>query len=90
MYPIKSGAALAAPAAPAFPDQYDAIFVHVLCINKQGRIQDFVLGGAYRDGNGGVPRPPNLPGCLGKRSKHHHLRPKTLATVFFFFALWKL
>ena len=21
----------------------------------QGRIQDFVLGGAYRDGNGGVP-----------------------------------
>ena len=22
---------------------------------KQGRIQDFVLGGAYRDGNGGVP-----------------------------------
>ena len=27
--------------------------------------------------------PPNLPGCLGKRSKHHHLRPKTLATGVF-------
>ena len=55
----------------------------------QGRIQDFVLGGAYRDGNGGVPL-RTLPRCLGKRSEHHHLRPKTLATgVFFvfFFAL---
>ena len=47
-----------------------------------------MLGGAYRDGNGGLPRPPNFPGCLGKRSKHHHFSPKTIATgVFLFFAL---
>ena len=34
--------------------------------------------------------PPNLPGCLGKRSKHHHPRPKTLATGGFVFALLEI
>ena len=33
------------------PDTIDIVWYH----HSQGRIQDFVLGGAYRDGNGGVP-----------------------------------
>ena len=31
------------------------LVVCVIYVPRQGRIQDFVLGGAYRDGNGGVP-----------------------------------
>ena len=63
--------------AKALRDTYNANIE-----KAQGRIQDFVLGG----GGGAWGRaPPNLPGCLGKRSKHHHHRPKTLATGVLFY-----
>ena len=35
--------------------------------------------------------PPNLPGCLGKRSKYHHPRPKILCSHWdFVFALLEI
>ena len=72
------------------------VYVYFVCVSiciflyeSAGADTGFcVRGGHIGMGMGACP--PNLPGCLGKRSKHHHPRPKTLATGVLFLHFWKL